>query len=216
MLRLLLERLSEGGKDIGQRHIRDVQALFGRQSGRRLSLPGGLEARRDFGQVVLRREAERAGEGVFTEEPSEAAVPARTLPGDRDLLEEIRGKRHRFGADPGTGTLEITLMRWEKTRGIEQKTYTKWLDYDRIKSLVLRTRRPGDYLAVNDRLQKKSLKAYLIQEKVPAAEREALPLLADGSHILWVIGHRISSAAKVTESTEKVLQIYLRGGKENG
>ena len=56
----------------------------------------------------------------------------------------------------------------------------------------------------------------LIQEKVPAAEREALPLLADGSHILWVIGHRISSAAKVTESTEKVLQIYLRGGKENG
>ena len=103
MLRLLLERLSEGGKDIGQRHIRDVQALFGRQSGRRLSLPGGLEARRDFGQVVLRREAERAGEGVFTEEPSEAAVPARTLPGDRDLLEEIRGKRHRFGADPGNG-----------------------------------------------------------------------------------------------------------------
>ena len=216
MLRLLLERLSEGGKDIGQRHIRDVQALFGRQSGRRLSLPGGLEARRDFGQVVLRREAERAGEGVFTEEPSEAAVPAGTLPGDRDLLEEIRENGIASVRIPGTGTLEITLMRWEKTRGIEQKTYTKWLDYDRIKSLVLRTRRPGDYLAVNDRLQKKSLKEYLIQEKVPAAEREALPLLADGSHILWVIGHRISSAAKVTESTEKVLQIYLRGGKENG
>ena len=64
--------------------------------------------------------------------------------------------------------------------------------------------------------QKKSLKEYLIQEKVPAGEREALPLLADGSHVLWVIGHRISSAVKVTESTERVLRIHIRGGKENG
>ncbi len=71
-------------------------------------------------------------------------------------------------------------------------------------------------MPINDRLQKKSLKEYLIQEKVPANEREALPLLADGSHILWVIGHRISSAVKVTESTERVLRIHIRGGKENG
>ena len=216
MLKLLLERLSGGGRDIGQRHVQDVRTLFLRQSGRSLSLPGGLEARRDFGQVILRKKTDRIGEDVFAGEPSEAAGSAKALPGDRDLLEEIRENGSTSVRIPGMGTLEITLVRWEKTRGIEQKTYTKWLDYDRIKSLVLRTRRPGDYLAVNDRLQKKSLKAYLIQEKVPAAEREALPLLADGSHILWVIGHRISSAAKVTESTEKVLQIYLRGGKENG
>ena len=103
----------------------------------------------------------------------------------------------------------------EKCEGIEQKTYTKWLDYDRIKSLVLRTRRPGDYLAVNDRLQKKSLKEYLIQEKIPVKERPSWPLLADGSHILWVIGRRISSAAKVTEKTERILRIHIRGGRED-
>ena len=32
-------------------------------------------------------------------------------------------------------------------------------DSDRIESLVLRTRQPGDYLSINDKLQKKRLKA---------------------------------------------------------
>ena len=201
MLRLLLEELSEGGRDIGQRHIRAVQELFFRRSGRRLTLPGGLAARREFGQVVLGR--------------SEEGTP-QAFPAEKDLLEEVRKNGYAQVPAAGLGTLEISLFPWEKSHGIEQKTYTKWLDYDRMKSLVLRTRRPGDYLAINDRLQKKSLKEYLIQEKVPAVEREALPLLADGSHIVWVIGHRISSAVKVTGSTERVLRIHIRGGKENG
>ena len=214
MLKVLVEELSEGGKDIGQRHILDVQALFARQSGRRRMLPGGLEARREFGRVILERKTETAGE-------TPSAQGGKTSSGrggetEADLLEEVRRTGSAAVEIPGMGTLEIILSDWEKSQGIEQKAYTKWLDYDRIKSLVLRTRRPGDYLAINDRLQRKSLKEYLIQEKVPAGEREALPLLADGSHILWVIGHRISSAVKVTESTERVLRIHIRGGKENG
>lgn len=90
------------------------------------------------------------------------------------------------------------------------------MDYDRIESLVLRTRQPGDYLAINDRLQKKRLKDYLIQEKIPVKNRENLLLLADGSHVLWVLGRRISSAVKVTEDTKRILRIHIRGGKENG
>lgn len=117
---------------------------------------------------------------------------------------------------PGLGTAELSVERWEKSFTIPQKTYTKWMDYDRIKSLAIRARRPGDYLTVNDRLQKKSLKKYLIEEKVPADRRESLALLTDGDHILWVIGHRISSAVKITDATERVLRIYIRGGKENG
>ncbi len=86
----------------------------------------------------------------------------------------------------------------------------------RDRSLVLRTRQPGDYLSINDKLQKKRLKDYLIQEKIPVQERENLLLLADGSHILWVVGHRISSAVKVTDSTKRVLRVHIRGGEEDG
>ena len=214
MLKSLMEELSEGGRDIGQRHILDVQALFTKQSGRMLTLPGGLEARREFEQVIINRRADAAGElPVAHGEKAPAGCVRET---ETDLLKEVRETGSAALEIPGMGMLEITLLNWEKSQGIEQKAYTKWLDYDRIKTLVLRARRPGDYLAINDRLQKKSLKEYLIQERVPAGEREALPLLADGSHVLWVIGHRISSAVKVTESTERVLRIHIRGGKEDG
>ena len=179
-----------------------------------LTLPGGLEARREFGQVIINRRADAAGElPVAHGEKAPAGCVRET---ETDLLKEVRETGSAALEIPGMGMLEITLLNREKSQGIEQKAYTKWLDYDRIKTLVLRARRPGDYLAINDRLQKKSLKEYLIQERVPAGEREALPLLADGSHVLWVIGHRISSAVKVTESTERVLRIHIRGGKEDG
>ena len=94
---------------------------------------------------------------------------------------------------------------------IKEKKYTKWLSYDTIKdTVVLRTRRKGDYLVVNGQGGKKKLKDYLIDCKVPREQRDRLWLLADGSHVLWVAGYRISEAAKVTKTTEKVIKIQLK------
>ena len=39
-------------------------------------------------------------------------------------------------------------------------------------------------------------------------------LLAAGSHILWVIGQRISEAYKVTLKTKHILEVCIHGGKE--
>ena len=101
-----------------------------------------------------------------------------------------------------------------KQQIIPEKKYTKWFDYDTISYMpVIRTRKMGDYLRIHADGGKKSLKRYLIDEKIPREEREDLPLLADGDHILWVIGYRISEGYKVTEHTKKILQIQI--DKEN-
>ena len=72
-------------------------------------------------------------------------------------------------------------------KNIPQKKYTKWLDYDKIiQSVVFRTRRSGDYLTIDDNFSKKSLKKYMIEEKIPANERNSMMVLADGNHIIWV------------------------------
>ena len=53
-------------------------------------------------------------------------------------------------------------------------------------------------------------------EKIPAAQRESLHLLADGDHILWVPGHRISEGYKVTAETTRILKVQIDGGEDDG
>lgn len=117
---------------------------------------------------------------------------------------------------PDGGQITITLEDFKKGTAIPIKTYTKWMDYDTIKgSLMLRTRRPGDYLVINEQGGRKKLKDYFIDEKIERRERDRMWLLADGSHVLWVIGGRMSAACRVTERTEKVLKIHADGGVWN-
>jgi tRNA(Ile)-lysidine synthase len=58
--------------------------------------------------------------------------------------------------------------------------------------LEVRSRRPGDRVRASGR--DVSLKRFLMDHRVPAQERGALPLLAAGSQVLWVSGQRIDGA----------------------
>ena len=96
---------------------------------------------------------------------------------------------------------------------IPKKMYTKWLDYDKIKgTMQFRTRREKDFLVISADGRRKKLKKYFVDEKIPRQKRASMLLLADGSHILWVIGHRISEDVKVTEHTRRILEIQVDGG----
>ena len=96
--------------------------------------------------------------------------------------------------------------------------YTKWFDYDKIiNCLELRTRRTGDYLTIagkDGELSHKSLKDYMITEKIPRNDRERILLLAEGQHVVWLIGYRISEYYKISRNTKRILQVQLigRGG----
>ena len=82
----------------------------------------------------------------------------------------------------------------------------KWLDADRLEQLpTWRTRKAGDYIMAAG--GRKKLKDFMIDEKIPRSERELLPVLADGAHVLWVLGYRISDGAKITENTQRVLHV---------
>ena len=93
---------------------------------------------------------------------------------------------------------------------IPQNQYTKWFDYDKIIGcLTLRNRREGDYLTMRSKeaLQHKKVKDYMITEKIPKERRKEIPLLAEGEHVLWLVGYRISEYYKVDENTKRILQV---------
>lgn len=164
-------------------HVQQICALSRGKRGNRVMLPGGVCAVLGYGELILKR---GYGSGPTKEEIR--CIP----PGEYEFF----GERFLF-----------TLEKREKKEEIPVNRYTKWFDYDRIKQeIVLRTRRPGDYLANAENSHKK-IKDYLIDSKVPREERDRCILLADGSHIMWAVGMRISEDYKVTEHTRRVLKV---------
>lgn len=89
--------------------------------------------------------------------------------------------------------------------------YAKVFDCDKIKgTVVLRKRLPGDYFVMDNSGRRKLLKNYFIDKKIPQKVRDSIWLLADGSHILWIVGYRVSEEYKTSQSTKKVLKVTVR------
>ena len=111
----------------------------------------------------------------------------------------------RFRFEGGGGIIaEVSYMIWPGG-DVPKKRYTKYLAYDTMAPCpVLRTRREGDYLIVNSASGRKKLKDYLIDEKVPRSRRDRILLVAQESHVLWVVGMRISEGAKVRKGVQAV------------
>lgn len=186
-----LNRISPGVRDISYIHVDMVYELFTRQSYRQFCLPHSIRARRVYDKVVLSRG------------PAGSSLPADPLDGMKIDFQVIPVEEL-----PGDWSVNN-----EKTLIFPQNQYTKWFDYDKIdRPPVVRTRETGDYLTIRNsqgRLCHKKLKDYLIEAKIPLAERDYIPLLAADSHIIWAIGYRISEYYKVSKNTKRVLQVQL-------
>ena len=110
----------------------------------------------------------------------------------------------------------FTVLEREKHQKFPENEYTKWFDYDKIKgTLSVRTRQTGDYITLRDG-KRKTVKSYMIDEKIERELRDGIPLLAEGNHVLWIVGYRISEYYKITEETKKILQVQMDGGRDHG
>lgn len=95
-----------------------------------------------------------------------------------------------------------------------QKEYTKYFDYDIITDGVcVRTRQAGDYISIHEDGRTQKLKTFFINEKIPQEERERVLLVADGSHILWIVGHRTNPYYRVRRNTKHILKVWIDEGE---
>ena len=187
-------------KDIGAVHLRAVIELFDRQCGRTLDLPGNVTAERTYRGVVISRRSEQ---GRAAAQEDEIRL---NIPGNTSLPDGIHKAACRF----------VDVSEAGKAKEIPQKSYTKWIDYDIIKcNLSVRTRHSGDYLVVDDKGSRQKLKSWFINEKIPQKERDEMLLVADGQHIVWIPGHRMSRACQISNRTEKILEIKITEDKRN-
>lgn len=195
LLMAVLEKVTGSRKDIGREHIQALMELVEGRTGRNIDLPYEVTAQKSYDKIVLfRKKEEKILETVCMEV-------------SKDVLED--GESWNMDTMEGKFVCKVFAFQKKYTE-IPKNRYTKWFDYDMIKGrLYFRTRRPGDYLLTDAEGHRQKLKAYWINEKVPKAERNQRMLLAEESHILWVVGGRISEGYKVTENTKRVLEVQL-------
>ena len=112
-----------------------------------------------------------------------------------------------------SNSFQMKVFVWEKDMQIPKNKYTKWFDYDRIcDTLSVRTREPGDYFMIGNGNTKK-LHRFFIDEKIPEEHRDKILLLAEGNHILWIVGYRISEHYKITDATRNILEVRVDKGE---
>ena len=185
-------------KDLSRVHCREAEELFDRPAGKRLSLPGGVCVLRTESGVRFFRAEAACGSLLPGEDPAESSEIPVPVPGELCVGDVLV---RTFPEDPSD------VPDFPR---VPQKTWCKWIDYDKIKQIpALRKRRPGDYLFVTREGGRKTLSDYLTDRKIPRAERDEWLVLADGSEIIALPDGRLNERYKVTAETEKVLRIEM-------
>ena len=78
--------------------------------------------------------------------------------------------------------------------------------------LELRFRRSGDWIRRGRLGQRRSIKRFFIDCKIPAPCRDTIPMLCRGEEVLWVCGYAVGTAAAVTVETKLYMLCNITGG----
>jgi tRNA(Ile)-lysidine synthase len=208
-----LEHLA-GARSIHFDHIERLLSLAAPDcDGSALSLPG-QRAVRTGGVITLRRssaesrrraerEGGRPGRGIRRDEDGSEFAVLLSIPGEVQLGPQgvaVGAERlMRVSDDAGRPT-------WA-ARGTEVGIAAGAVHLP----LAVRSRRPGDRFQPIGAPGTRKLQDFLVDRKVPRAERDAVPLVVDGrDRIVWVVGQSVAQDFRVTDPSQAVILLKVR------
>lgn len=177
LIQRVLTEAAGNSRDITSAHIEAVRDLLDKTAGKRLDLPG---------QVNCLRTAH--GISVHSADSGD----------DESGNDSVPQHKYRFAG---------RIVAPDEAIDVAADPYTKYFDYDIIgEKCTWRTRRSGDYIVVRADGSRQKLKDWFINQKIPAAERDRIILLADGDHVYWIVGYRQAEDCLITEKTNKIIE----------
>ncbi len=181
-----LESVSGSPLDIEGVHVKSLESLLTGDTGSELDLPKGIRASLGYNHLTL------------TNIPSPPPTP---LPEEKQPI-----------AVPG----ETLLPGWRITATIEEAAscehttdpYSALFDMDRLSEPVtVRRRRDGDRFTPLGMSGSKKLQEFLTDAKVPRNHRDSIPIVLSDDKIIWVVGYRSSTHAKLPPTTRHTLRL---------
>lgn len=188
LLKDLLENFCSQKNGITFLHINSINNLLqNSESGKKLCLPFGIEARREYENLILERVKDCA-------KHMEYLYPAE-IPGSIYLAER---------------NLTVRFQLVEKNKFIPNVKNKNYFDLDKIRfPLVLRNRRDGDWFQPLGMAGRKKLKSLFIDHKIPQQKRNEIMLLADTQSVIWIENVQLSDQVKITPETKNVLELEI-------
>ena len=153
-----------------------------------------------------------AGNGCFWQEErtQKPETDRKALPDEQPFCPEKQPKNILAGGWKVTARV-IPADFEEKIQVVHKKDLKNRADYARITTLytglVLRGRQPGDRFRPAGRGVSKELRKWMNETGIPPAQREHLPVLAQGSTVLWVCGGGFAEGLAPDADTVWVLQL---------
>lgn len=195
----MIEELAGRRKDITSTHVQMICELFEGRTGRKNTLPYGLQAEKSYDILSISVE-----EGKYEE----------SIEPDYLCEEIVFGKEYEIMLEEGN----IFRVIFEKQKGEKfsqsnlKNHCTKCFDYDRMVTMP-RFRYPeeGDYLWLDETGKTKKLSRLFIDKKVDSDQRKRTLVLAEEHHVLWVpaLG-RCSAYYYVSDRTKEVVYARLQ------
>jgi len=163
---------------------------FELQSGKQLSLPDGIVARKIYQNLVFEKK----------------------VPTNKALLK----KRKKVNCPGFTNVRELGIeilaeVLGNISRPEKKSRWVEFFDADKVKgSLFVRVRKEKDIFRPLGMRGKKTLKKFFIDEKISSLARDRIPIVEDNQKIIWIVGNRISDEVKITQKTNHILKLEVK------
>ena len=200
LIREVFRQLLGDLTNIERKHVEMVRRALSFPSGKRISLPRGLELYVEYNRCII---------GADLNPPLE--LPP--IKGERRL--QLPGETQMPGWRMEAAFQMIGPVAWK--RPLRRYCFphplslTAYIDPDVYgNDLTVRTRKPGDRFQPLGMSLPKKLQDFMVDAHIPKAWRDRIPLVCSGEQILWVVGWRINNTIRVTENTRRILRLTFQ------
>ncbi|MBA7671361.1 tRNA(Ile)-lysidine synthase [subsurface metagenome] len=194
LVRRSLRAIGSGERDLTQRHYERILRLAEQKvSNKKIELPDGFVVGFEYGKVIFSRQKDRQPKKQ-TSDSIELRVPGQT--GFENYLIEA-------------SILETKECDVEKFKA-EKNQFVEWFDFDKVKlPILVRFREGGERFWPLGLAEEKKVGKFLTAARVPQEIRRKVLIISDSEKIIWVWPIRISEQAKITDGTQKILQLRI-------
>ncbi|MBU0994666.1 MAG: tRNA lysidine(34) synthetase TilS [Proteobacteria bacterium] len=176
------------------------------KNGGMIDLPHRVRVKRNGETLILKQE--RAGlRGVLPERDDPLLHPFEYVINEKDIASCRIYIRER---DTYLTFLKTDMENRQDLSYVETQSHVAFVDFDTLTfPLRIRNIKAGDRFSPLGMTGSQKLKKFFINHKISARDRKKGFILESDNRIIWVVGHRIDNAVRLSPNTQKVLKIEL-------